>query len=613
MKYAVGFGCLAFGPLASLAAQDTPDPAIVVSASRVTQDAGEIGSAVSVIDAKDLTRNQTIFVKDALQDVPGVMISSDRPGDLVNATLRGSTNDEVLWLVDGIELGDPSAISTAFQADHLIAADVARIEVLRGNQSSLYGSDAIGGVINVVTQRATEEGVALSAQAEAGFYGTSNGGASLLGKSGAVDFRLTATGYRHDGPSLTDPATGTGVTEDDAYSRYGTSGRLGVAVSDTVTLQATGFWLDSETDLDNTGSDSADTVDKTEYAVAGQGTFKSRDRAFSAEVTASRYHADRTYVGSFNRPEGDLFVGTKDALALAARYDAGGTIGVAAGGNLEWEDTDQATAFGGLNAGIRTSSAYAEVALRPVANLTLTGAARLDDNSRFGRFDTYRATAAYLVGPAKLRASYGTGAKAPGLYQLFDPTFGNPDLRVEQSEGGDIGVDLALGGVTAQVSYFVLDKTNEIVFDGSRPPFGGYAQFGRTRASGFEAGLSAHLADWLSVSQSFTYTDHEVAPAPGDAYAESGRPKYVGTTAITVLPVTGAELTARARYRDGDESGFGGDTEAYLTVDLLGSYALSNRVHLHGRVVNLFDRFYQVTYGTNTLGLSAYGGVRVAF
>src|SRR5690606_28926926 len=140
------------------------DEAIVVTASRVTSEAREIGSAITVVSEADLERDQITFIKDALQDVPGVVVSTDRPGDFSNVSIRGSNNDEVLWLIDGIELGDPSSTSTQFQADHLISSDVARMEVLRGNQSSLYGSDAIGGVINIITRRATEDGIGVSAE-----------------------------------------------------------------------------------------------------------------------------------------------------------------------------------------------------------------------------------------------------------------------------------------------------------------------------------------------------------------------------------------------------------------------------------------------------------------
>lgn len=593
-----------------------PDAVIVVTASRAVDNVHEVGSAISVLTDFEFERNQITFIKDALQDVPGLVVSTDRPGEFTNVSIRGSNNDEVLWLIDGIELGDASSTSTQSQADHLIAADVSRMEVLRGNQSSLYGSDAIGGVINIITKRATEEGVAVNAEMEAGSHGTLNGGASILGKTGPLDFRVTATGYRHEGPSLADPTTATSpITEDDTYWRYGFSGRAGLAASDNLSFQLVGFWLDSFSDLDGTTEDTSDTVKKREYAGAAQAEYRSDDKAFTAKATASRYVARRLYFGDWNLSEGDLYKGTKDKLALDLRYDPGALVSVAAGGELEWEKTDQVTMFGGpFDADIDTKSAYGELAVRPLDGLTLTGAARIDDNSRFGSFDTYRGTIAYAVGPAKLRASYGTGAKAPGLYQLFDPTYGNVDLKVETSEGWDIGVDLVLGHyLSAQASYFELEKKNEIVFDASRPPFGGYDQWGRTKARGVELGLTAWPTDWLQVSQSFTYIDHEQDNNLDGVFVDSGRAKYVATSSATITPLEGAELTVRARYRDGDSSGFGGATDDFVVVDLLGSYRLSEQVELFARVVNLFDETYQVTYGSNTLGTSAYAGVRLSF
>lgn len=601
--------------ISDLSGNSTP---IIVTASRVTSEAREIGSAVSIITRADIQRNQILFLKDILQDAPGVQTTADRPGQLTSVRIRGSNNNEILWLIDGIELGDPSAISTQFQADHLTSRDIDRVEILRGNQSSLYGSDAVGGVINIITQRATEEGLQVNAEAEAGSYGMRSGGASLLGKSGALDFRLTATGYRHDGPSLADPRTASpagSATEKDEYRRYGFSGRVGYQATDTLSLQAIGYWFDAFSDLDNTTSDSDDTARTRDYAAAGQASYKSLDGQFTADLTASRYAARRRYFGTWNRAEGDLFRGTKDELTLALAYGGTGPISLAAGGNYEREKTTQITIFSGnFPARVNTRSAYAEIALRPVAGLTLTGAARVDDNSRFGTFDTYRGTLAYALGALKLRASYGTGAKAPGLYQLFDPTYGNPDLEVETSRGGDVGFDLALAeGLTAQVSYFFTRKTNEINFDGSRPPFGGYGQFGRTRAEGIEIGVTAQPLPWLGVSQTYGYTDHEIDREMDGVYVNSGRPRYTGTTSVILTPAERASMTARVRYHDGDSSGFGGATEAYTVVDLLASYGITDRVELYGRVINLFDKWYQVSYGTQTLGLSAYGGVRLSF
>lgn len=602
-------------PLAAQAADDS----IIVTASRVTQEPREIGSSVSVITAEDIQENQIIFVKDALQDLPGVKISSDRPGDYTGVSIRGSNNDEVLWLIDGIELGDPSSTSTEFRADHLTSRDISRIEVLRGNQSSIYGSDAIGGVVNIITKRAAQDGIEINADAEAGSYGALSGSTSIIGKKGAVDFRLTATGYRHDGPSLADPRTAADytVTEKDEYWRYGFSGRIGVKANDNLSFQAIGLWQDSFSDLDDTTADNLNTVKKEEYAFASQANYRSDNQRFQADLTASRYVTQRLYFGEFNRADGDLYKGYKDELSLALKFHASEAITIAAGGNWEWEKTDQITNYSGnFNEGIDTKSVYAEAALRPTENLTITAAARLDDNSRFGSFDTYRGTAAYVVGPLKLRASYGTGAKAPGLYQLFDPLYGNLDLKVETSSGGDVGFDLDLRqGLTLQMSYFFNKKKNEITWDGSRPPYGGYEQFGRSRAQGVELALGAQPFDWFRLNQSFSIIDHEIDNSlNGDGpYNDSNRPEYYGTTAATIIPTDRTSLTARIRYADGNKSGYGGATAAYAVVDLLGSVAVSEKVEIYARVVNLFDTWYQVSYGTQTLGRSAYGGVRLSF
>lgn len=599
---------------ANTAAQTDSAP-IIVSASRATTSAHEIGSAVSVITAEDLQRSQTVFVKDALQDVPGVITSSDRPGAYTSVSIRGSNNDEVLYLVDGIELGDPSSTSTEHRADHMIAADIASVEVLRGNQSSLYGSDAIGGVINITTKRATKDGVEANAEIEGGSHGTLNGGASLLAKTGALDLRLTATGYMHDGPSLADPATATvPVTERDEYWRYGFSGRAGLAATDNLKFQVTGFWLDSFSDLDGNGADSDDTLKKREFAYAGQGEYTSTNGHFSAKATASRYQARRLYFGVWNSDDGDMYKGTKDAVAMDLKYDPRGIFSLAVGGNMEWEKSDQFTDYSGdIHEGIDTKSGYAEIALRPLENLTLTGAARVDDNSRFGTFDTYRGTLAYVLGAAKLRASYGTGAKAPGLYQLFDPTYGNPNLDVETSRGWDVGVDLALSSkITAQASYFELSKKNEIMWDNDRGAFGGYSQWGRTKAHGVEFGIAANPTDWLRLSQAVTYLEHTQDNDLDGVYVDSGRANYTASSSVTVVPTDKLELTVRGRIRDGDKSS-SRHTKAYAVFDLLGSYQARENVQFYGRLVNLFDKQYQVAYGNNTLGFSGYFGVRVGF
>jgi vitamin B12 transporter len=636
------FALVAAGPLSAQSvklADAAPDDSgdIVVTASRVVSEAREIGSSVSVVTAPDLQQNQAGFVLQALLDVPGVYLNTDRPGDgnVPTVSIRGSTNDEVLWLIDGIKLGDPSSPSTQFTPDQLTSADVSRIEVLRGNQSSLYGSEAIGGVINVITRRATHDGLEVNAEAETGSYGEASGGASVLGKSGAFDFRLTGTGYNQNGPSSEDPREfnppiTNAQAEQDRYWRYGVSGRVGYQISPNFSLMATGFWLNSRTDFDGTSynadytiaypADSSDYVRKREYAVGAQGEYKSDDGNWKVDVTGSRYNAHRLYFGIYNSPTGDLYDGTRDEVTANVAYGGAGLVSVNVGSNYEWEHDNQ-NAYGDLlQADVHTGSVYGEAALRPLAGLTLTGAVRYDDNSRFGGFTTFRATGAYVIGRAKLRASYGTGAKAPGLYQLFDPLYGNPNLKPETSRGGDAGVDFTVNAIlTAQLTYFYNHKHDEIAFNYAAscadPAQGCYQQYGRAKAQGVELGLVLQPVGWLNIHQSFSYVDYQqdTSIAGNQPYVDPGYPRYVGTTSVTVNPIRKASVEVRVRYQDRNLTGYFGPTQPYAVVDLLGSYKLTDRIELYTRIVNLFDKYYHVTSGYQTLGLSAYGGVRVNF
>ncbi len=594
----------------------TIDPAaveeVVVSASRANLKPREIGSAFSVITADDLQTGQISVLRDSLQDLPGIQISNNRPGGFSNLSIRGSDNDQVLVLVDGIELGDPSSTSTQFQMDHLTSLDVARIEVLRGNQSSLYGSDAIGGVVNIITKRATEDGLILNGELEGGSFGTISGGMSLYGKTGPVDVRLTASGHHNDGPSLAAPTAGPSV-EPDAYSRYGFSGRIGVQVTEDLEIAATGFLSRTESDLDGTGTDVSSNrkVDKDENAAAIQVSHSAFEGKWRNSLLAGIYEARRLYYGDFTRPEGDQYLGTKKNLTFTSAVDPADWVSVVVGGNLEEESTDQITSFSGdFLAKIDTRSVFGEVALKPVENLTITGAFRYDDNSQFGGFDTYRGTIAYVMpaalagGDLKLRASYGTGAKAPGLYQLYDPTYGNPNLTVEESRGWDVGFDLnwADPAINLTVTYFQNHVEDEIEFI-----LNGYQMGGEAKYRGIEVGATARITDWLSVSQSYTYLSSRALPA--DRW--KGRPRHSGTTSVTVYPWEDLSITARARFKSENlSSGPARPVDGFVTVDLLVNYRINETLELYGRIVNLFDEDYMLNWGNSTYGLSGFVGVR---
>jgi vitamin B12 transporter len=587
------------------AAQTDATETIVVTASRTRLEPRQIGSAVTVVTRDRIEAEQILLAKDVLQDVPGVQISNDRPGAVTSVYLRGADNDQVLVLLDGLKLGDPSNISTQYQFDHLSASEIERIEVLRGNQSSLYGSDAIGGVINVITRRPDADGVDVSLDAEGGSYGMRRLDAAVSGGSGILDYRFGVDSLAADGPSRADAIAGP-ADEQDAYDRLSLSARLGMQLTPDLRLETLAFTTDTKTELDGTGEDQTFLPfiekDESSYAIS----LKHGGERWHNELSVNRYEAERFYVTS-----GDRFTGVKDNLRFTSSAEVSRLIAAAVGIDLEHEDTDQLTSFSGsFIARNDTDSLFAELALRPTDDITFTLAARRDDNRRFGEFDTHRVTAAWmlpLAGPSvKLRASVGTGAKAPGLYQLFDPSFGNTQLGVEQSSGFDLGADLVFsGGATLTLSYFANEIDDTIDFEFPS----GFLNLGRTEASGVETDFSMPLSNRVGWSLSYTYLDARDA-ATG---AWLGRPRNAATTRLTVDATDRLKLSARARYRSANAASFGGVTAGFVVVDLLGSYDLNDGIELYGRIVNLFDEDYEYEWGSSTYDLSAFVGIRLRY
>ena len=388
-------------------AQVNDQETVIVTGSRTGLVSNQIGSAVSVVTAEDIESGQILFAKDVLQDLPGVQVSNDRPGAVTSVYIRGSDNDQVLVLVDGLEIGDPSNISTAFQFDHLNTADIERIEVLRGNQSSLYGSDAIGGVINVITKKPEEGSVRVDVGAEGGSFGMGRLDATISGDMGLIDYRFSANHFSTDGPSRADSNAGPAV-EDDAYERRGFSGQLGFELTPSLHLKLQGFTSDTETELDGTGQDATflPLVDKDESLYAATLVYDNAAGSWHHELSYSEYGAERIHDSS-----GDRFTGNKDNLRFWSGFNATDRLSLAFGLDLERETTDQLTSFSGsFIAGNETDSLFAEVAITPWDHFTLTVAARTDDNQRFGRFDTSRITAAYVLPDTntqtKFRASW---------------------------------------------------------------------------------------------------------------------------------------------------------------------------------------------------------------
>ena len=589
---------------AQAAAEDgATNDEIIVTGLRLPTPLAETGSSVSVITADDIELKGYAFALDALASAPGVTVNQNGAfGGVATVRIRGAGADQTLVLLDGVPMGDPSSVGGGYDFSVLDAADIDRIEILKGAQSTLWGSDAIGGVVNIVTKK-PEEGFGGTLFAEGGSYHTYRGGASLSGAGEAGDFRLSASGVASDGVSKADAKDGN--TESDGYDGLTFSGRGGLNLAHDIRLDAFARYMDGETDIDGfpppdyTLADNDDTSKTRQVTTGGALHVPLFDGALKNMVQAGYTDIKRTgvYSGYESIYKGDR---------LVLRYQGTAQI-----------DKRNRLAFGAEREKIKaageettTKSLFGLYELKPVETLTLSAGLRHDDHSRFGSATTARATAAFSpTSWATLKGSWGEGFKAPTIFQLT-ASYGalppNADLQPETSEAWDAGVDLAGGVARLSVTYFYRDTENLIIYAATSR----YENLDATTADGVETAVEFFLTDNLTLSANHAYIDARDA----DTGARQIRiPRHSGDLTLTYRSgkVSGSTVL---RYNGKElDNAYGGEVDEWLRVDLAASYALNDRIELYGRIENLFDAHYQEVLGYGTPGLSGYGGVRLSF
>ncbi len=623
---------LAGGMPAGAAAQQPPPverlPEVVVSASRVPLPAEQVGSAVTVITGAELERQQIRIVSDALRKVPGVAVSRfGPPGTFTQARIRGAEANQTLVIIDGVEVNDPSG-GSEFDLGNLLAADIERIEVLRGPQSALYGSDAIGGVINIVTRRG--RGPARGqVSLEGGSFRTGQASASLAGGGERYHFALGGTVFRTGGVSVAPESQGN--TEDDGHRNRTVNLKLGAEPIDGLELELSGRYVNATVETDPQpavagvirtvdGNSETDTIQRSagarvRYSLL-DGTWEhvlgvgfNEERADSLTNGAVSFEADGEKIRLDY--QSNLFFETP-ALAGATH-----SLTVL----LEREDESQVTrsAFGGSDLDITNYGYVGEYRLGLWDRLFLSGSVRHDDNDIFKDATTYRATAAYLHEPSatRLHASYGTGVKNPTLFELFGfgPSFvPNPNLRPEESDGWDLGIEQRLldERLSVDVTYFN-NRISDLIQGAGNTAVN---LAGTSRIQGLEVSARAELGERLALSGQYTFTDGE--DATGARLVR--RPRHLASANLHYRFAGGRAsvdvgLDYTGKQRDIEFSSFflarrTVTLDGFLLVNVAGSYALGKGVELYGRVENLLDEDYQQVLGYSNPGIGVFLGIR---
>jgi vitamin B12 transporter len=606
------------------AAAATIDPTIVVTAAREPVRSDLSGTAITVLDRATIEALALPQVSDLLRLSPGVSVSQSGPlGAQTQVRLRGAESNHTLVFVDGIEVNDPAA-SGDFRFETLLSDGIERIEILRGPQSALWGSEAIGGVVSVTT-RLPGTGAPVFGHAEAGSFETYRlgGGVAVGDESGG----LVAQAEHARSRGIDTFGIG---GERDGYENL-TLSLKGVARPSTSSeVGAVVRYTSAESEFD--GSDPvtflrADTLDETRIrglALRGYGEVALLDDRWRHRVELQHLDTD-----NINR-DGATYLNRADARRFKAAYQSSFEAGphrITAAFEHEKQKyrADDNAFFGGTNQrrSREQNSLVGEYRLTLTDRFSASASVRRDDNDRFANATTWRATAAgRLGGGFRAHASYGEGVTDPTFteqFGFFPGSFvGNPDLKPERSRGFDLG--LGWGGETLalDVTWFDADLEDEIVstFDSVTFLSGVANASGESQRRGVEASADLQANDWLRLAATYTWLDADEGRVAGTArIKEVRRPRHSGSL-TAIADFDRFELAGSVAYvgkrSDTDFDTFTDVTlGSYALVTLAGRYRLSESIELTARVENAGDADYEDVFAYRTPGIAVHGGLKL--
>jgi vitamin B12 transporter len=613
---------------------------IVVTAGRTAQPLSEVGQSITIIDADTIRTQQAVTPLELLRQVPGVTIAQNGGiGTTASVFIRGADSDQTVALIDGVKISDPSTPAGGFDFGSLLIGNIDRIEVLRGPSSVLWGSQAMGGVINMITRQPTDH-LAINARAEGGSFGTAQGVANVSDKFGPLSASVGGGYFRTDGISTFD-----GGTERDGDKSYGANASFNLAITDAISIDLRGYYSRSHTDIDGFPAPNFVLADDGEYVI-------SRNLVGYAGLNAALFD------GHFHNRLGFSYTDTKSrdfdpasdpeltflGKGRNARIEYQGIVDILPGIQATFGAEHEHSRFYAASIfdfpatpppnHANIDSGYAQLVATPVKGLTLTGGVRYDHHSRFGGKTSFAGSGVYSPndGATTFRASYTEGFKVPSLYQLFS-LYGNTALRPERSKGWDAGVtQKALDGrVEASATYFRRTSRNLIDFvscfvavpapqcaDPKVAVAGGfYDNVDRARSQGAEVTLALKPVDAFRVSASYTYLDARDR-SPGSPYLDN-RLARRPSNSITLnadydwafgLKTGGTITHVSGSYNDRANTQ---RIEGYVLTGLRASYPIGKRLEVYGRIDNLFDVHYETITGYGQPGRAAYGGIRLSY
>ncbi len=595
----------ATGSISSLASAAEPaadnsiTEELIITANRLLQPQGSALAATTVINEADIRASLASNVADLLAGVPGMQFArTGGQGGQTSLFLRGSESDHTLVLIDGVKV---NTASEGFARLEFIPVDqISRIEVVRGPRSSIYGSEAIGGVVQIFTRQAKKDNFSGSATVSAGTEQTRNASLNLAGNVESTAYTLSYVRNDTDG---IDASQGEFSSDDrDGVKSDSFSASLSHALSADTSLKASFLQTDSESEFDD------GTNDATSRQASVSADFKLQDN-WRSNLSASYFEDDNENISFFGSESNTERV----ALNWQNNIELADHSALAIGVDYQDEELYYNSGFASETDTSRDNLGLYAVYVAKLAPLDYTVSLRHDDNEQFGEHTTGSIALGHnLTDTIQLWVSYGTAFKAPNLVDLYVDFpnedfpeysfYGNPDLKPESSESFEIGVEGTLSSTRWSVNAFHNEIEDLIASDAS---FTSLTNVGQTEINGLEATVGTELAGWF-IDAALTLLDHEnedtgekLLRRPNETFNLSLARDF-GDFDVA------ANWLLQGDHDDVDPVTFGRSHVAgYGIVDLKFGYEVTPELKLRLKVGNLFDQDYEVVDGFNTYGTTA--------
>ncbi len=599
--------------------------AVVVTATRTETPIKNVASSITVITGVEIERSGQTSVTEVLREMDGVdVVQSGGPGAPTSLFMRGAEADYTLFLIDGVEMNDPMSTGRGYSFQHLMADDIERIEILRGPQSTLYGSDAVSGVINVITKRGAGRPV-LSASARGGALGTVHSQVGLRGGAAQYHYALDGAWFTNKGISTASEAAGN--KEKDGYRNASISGRFGLSPTPQVAFNLMARYSDGKTDIDNGSGAGADDPNR---ATTSKQLFLRTEATL--KLWSNRWVQTVGYgLTNHNRLDNNP-VDANQTQASSSAFDS--RIH-----KIDWQNTlylhEWTTVVVGVESeqeqgSSESKGSFPSTFARQSARMTgvylqnqfqyrdLFFAAigvRADHHSRFSSKATYRIAPGMFFRQTgtRIKGTYGTGFKAPSLFQLFS-SYGDPTLKAGTSKGWDVGLEQYgwKNRLSTGITYFNNAFDNMVGFDNSTFT---YNNIFRAETQGVEWFGRVAPSPNTAVQIHYTFTDTE---DKSTKMVLVRRPRHKGRIhanhSFGKLVDLNLEIRLVGRRKVNDFSSFPSarvTLDGYQIVNLAVTYRVLPRIQLFGRIDNLFDKNYQEVLGFGTPGISGFFGIRV--